>query len=65
MPPEKSLLDSDIPAASCIVNCKLSMLKRRNPFGDSSPLQYKVHIGAKEVNFGVNQMQNMKTVYGE
>ncbi len=40
------------------------MPKRTNPFGDASPLQFKAHIGVKEVDMGVNKEENMKTVYG-
>ena len=40
------------------------MPKRQNPFGDPSPLQLKSHIGAKEVNLGVNEEENMQHVYG-
>lgn len=39
------------------------MPKRPNPFGDCSPLQFKTHISAKEVNLGVGQEQNMRAVY--
>lgn len=40
------------------------MPKRRNPFGDGSPLQLKTHIGIKELNTGVSGEQNLKAVYG-
>ena len=40
------------------------MPKRRNPFGDGSPLQLKTHIGTKELNTGVSGEQNLKAVYG-
>jgi len=40
------------------------MPKRLNPFGDAAPLQYKSHIGTKEVDLGVNSHHNMKAVYG-
>ncbi|XP_052273946.1 apoptosis regulatory protein Siva-like isoform X2 [Dreissena polymorpha] len=39
------------------------MPKRRNPFGDSSPLQLKQHVGKKEVDMGIAKHQNMKSVY--
>ncbi|KAK6182361.1 hypothetical protein SNE40_010069 [Patella caerulea] len=39
------------------------MPKRTNPFGDSSPLQFKTHVGTKEIDMGVCQQQNMKQVY--
>lgn len=39
------------------------MPKRRNPFGDGSPLQLKTHIGTKELNTGVSGEQNLKAVY--
>jgi len=41
------------------------MPKRTNPFGENSPLQYKTHIGKKEIDLGVNMEKNMQTVYGE
>lgn len=40
------------------------MPKRRNPFGECSPLQLKQHVGIKEVDLGVAQEQKMKSVYG-
>ena len=40
------------------------MPKRRNPFGDGSPLQLKTHVGKKELNHGVSGEQNLKAVYG-
>ena len=40
------------------------MPKRQNPFGDSSPLQFKTRIGKKEVDMGVCSAENMQTVYG-
>lgn len=40
------------------------MPKRQNPFGDASPLQFKSHIGTKEVDMGVNREENMQRVYG-
>lgn len=43
----------------------VKMPKRLNPFGDAAPLQYKSHIGMKEVDLGVNSSQNMKAVYGK
>ncbi|XP_064602314.1 apoptosis regulatory protein Siva-like [Liolophura sinensis] len=39
------------------------MPKRTNPFGDSSPLQFKSHIRQKEVDMGVLREENMKAVY--
>ncbi|ESP01654.1 hypothetical protein LOTGIDRAFT_205137 [Lottia gigantea] len=39
------------------------MPKRSNPFGDSSPLQFKTHVGKKEVDMGVSRDENMKEVY--
>ncbi|XP_062614517.1 apoptosis regulatory protein Siva-like [Saccostrea cucullata] len=39
------------------------MPKRRNPFGEGSPLQLKSHIGNKELNAGVSGEQNLKAVY--
>lgn len=39
------------------------MTKRKNPFDDSHFLQ-KLHVGVKEVNLGVNHVENMKKVYG-
>ena len=41
------------------------MPKRPNPFGDSSPLQFKSHISVKEIDMGVAQESKMQTVYGE
>ena len=41
------------------------MPKRTNPFGDSSPLQFKAHIGTKEIDMGVAQEEKMQAVYGE
>ena len=41
------------------------MPKRPNPFGDSSPLQFKSHISLKEIDMGVAQEAKMQTVYGE
>ena len=40
------------------------MPKRQNPFGDSSPLQFKAHISKKDVDLGVNAEENMENVYG-
>ncbi|XP_052768426.1 apoptosis regulatory protein Siva-like isoform X2 [Mya arenaria] len=39
------------------------MPKRRNPFGECSPLQLKQHVAQKEVDLGVAKDQNMKSVY--
>ena len=41
------------------------MPKRPNPFGDSSPLQFKSHISVKEIDMGVAQEAKMQTVYGK
>ena len=41
------------------------MPKRTNPFGDASPLQFKSHIGTKEIDTGVAKDQNMQSVYGK
>lgn len=41
------------------------MPKRRNPFGECSPLQLKQHVGIKEIDCGIAQEQNMKSVYGQ
>ena len=40
-----------------------NMTKRKNPFDDCYILQ-KMHVGVKEVNLGVNHVENMKKVYG-
>ncbi|KAL4237473.1 Apoptosis regulatory protein Siva [Mactra antiquata] len=39
------------------------MPKRRNPFGDCSPLQLKQHVGTREIDLGVNQHEKMRSVY--
>ncbi|XP_060559850.1 apoptosis regulatory protein Siva-like isoform X2 [Ruditapes philippinarum] len=39
------------------------MPKRRNPFGECSPLQLKQHVGVKEIDCGIAQQHNMKSVY--
>ncbi|XP_045168639.2 apoptosis regulatory protein Siva-like isoform X1 [Mercenaria mercenaria] len=39
------------------------MPKRRNPFGECSPLQLKQHVGVKEIDCGIAQQQKMKSVY--
>ncbi|XP_041354712.1 apoptosis regulatory protein Siva-like [Gigantopelta aegis] len=39
------------------------MMKRSNPFGECSPLQFKTRIGKKEIDLGVGQKENMKIVY--
>jgi len=41
------------------------MPKRRNPFGECSPLQFKQHVGVKDVDLGIAQEQKMKSVYGK
>lgn len=41
------------------------MPKRQNPFGDSSPLQFKTRIGKKEVDLGACADTNMQSVYGK
>ena len=46
-------------------NFSKDMPKRTNPFGDSSPLQFKSRIGMKEVDLGVARRENMQSVYGE
>ncbi|ELU18090.1 hypothetical protein CAPTEDRAFT_160692 [Capitella teleta] len=39
------------------------MPKRPNPFGDSSPLQFKTRVRKKEVDLGVCREENMRLVY--
>ncbi|XP_060062860.1 uncharacterized protein LOC132543385 [Ylistrum balloti] len=39
------------------------MPKRRNPFGDSSPLQLKTHVGQKELADGISGKEHLKAVY--
>ncbi|KAK3093381.1 hypothetical protein FSP39_014793 [Pinctada imbricata] len=39
------------------------MPKRRNPFGDGSPLQFKTHVRTKELNAGIGGEQNMRSIY--
>ncbi|XP_033735303.1 apoptosis regulatory protein Siva-like [Pecten maximus] len=39
------------------------MPKRRNPFGDCSPLQLKTHVGQKELSDGVSGKDHLKAVY--
>ena len=40
-------------------------MKRTNPFGDGSPLQFKAHIGTKEIDMGVGKEEKMQAVYGK
>ncbi|KAK7505427.1 hypothetical protein BaRGS_00003172 [Batillaria attramentaria] len=39
------------------------MPKRPNPFADYAPVQFKTHIGVKEIDCGVRQDELMKGVY--
>ncbi|KAJ8308037.1 hypothetical protein KUTeg_012911 [Tegillarca granosa] len=39
------------------------MPKRRNPFGEYSPMQLKTHVGTKEFNMSSCGEQNLKDVY--
>ena len=41
------------------------MPKRSNPFGECAPLQFKTHVGEKELAAGIRQEELMKVVYGE
>ena len=41
------------------------MPKRPNPFGDIAPLQFKTHVGMKEIDMGSRQDELMKVVYGK
>jgi len=40
------------------------MPKRRNPFGDCSPLQFKTHVGQRELSEGVDGKSSLKGIYG-
>ncbi|XP_069118333.1 apoptosis regulatory protein Siva-like [Argopecten irradians] len=39
------------------------MPKRRNPFGDCSPLQFKTHVGQKELVDGISGKDQLNAVY--